>query len=617
MKNHPSINVVTQGDVFSIDTKEFPQYPLGNVIITNADFGEKTTDYNVQLIVADKVKLKNNESSGSWNQQTIDFQGVDDTVDVHANTLSILNDLTSYTQYNPGNGFEIIGDIGCEAFKERFDNGLAGWSATFTLRVHNDKNRCLFFLTNPSGSGYLIQNCSTSEQYYATFREEGVTTGSVVLTTWPDPQSCYSVLSEVTDFENWDLVNLPVITEYGDCNSCQQTINVEYFVVAGGGAGGPEIGGGGGGGGILTGTQALTAGEYIVTVGAGGTSTNGGTATNGTPSAFYSFTAIGGGHGGGQGTLFTSGSTGGSGGGGSYRLSPPLTDGGDGIQGSDGGDGDYLLISYTYGDNYFPAGGGGYFSAGNSSIVSQSNAEGFDPIVYAWANDSSDGGDGLYTTFDGTGSYFAGGGGGSRIIPRQYPAGYPTYVSQSRRPEGGLGGGGNGGFANWFTPASPTYFQFTAESGSINTGGGGGGGQWGFGQSQGGNGGSGVVYLRYISPIFLGSGGIQYTDGIYKIHKFTSTENFTWLSGGYVNAYKLINCNDSSEIYVQFEVGETPNTGDIITNNVVGGCWTIGLVFNIPVGNLDYAGVTISDTWANCGTCNFGLRVAQELLELD
>jgi hypothetical protein len=171
MKNHPSINYVSQGDVFSIDTTEFPQYPIGNVIITNAIFDGKSTDYSVQIVVADKTKLKGNESSGSYNSQTIEFEGVDDTVDVHANTLSIINDLISFTDRKE-EGFEVNGTVNCTAFKQRFDNGLAGWGADFTLRVHNDRNYCLFDL-NPADdvSAYKVENCATSASFYVTFTE--------------------------------------------------------------------------------------------------------------------------------------------------------------------------------------------------------------------------------------------------------------------------------------------------------------------------------------------------------------------------------------------------------------------------------------------------------------
>ena len=112
MSNHPSINAVTQGDITKIDVDQFPSYPLGNILITESNFGSNITNYTIQLTVADKIKNKNNESSGSLNQQSIDyFKGVDDTIDIHNNTLGILNDLTSYTQRGV-QAFDIDGEIG-------------------------------------------------------------------------------------------------------------------------------------------------------------------------------------------------------------------------------------------------------------------------------------------------------------------------------------------------------------------------------------------------------------------------------------------------------------------------------------------------------------------------
>lgn len=140
MTNHPSIQYVSQGDLYSIDTKEFPAYPLGNILITNASFNDSTTVYTCQLTVADKIKLKNNESNGRTNRQEIPYFGTDDVVDIHANTLAILNDLLSYTQYATTN-FDINDGISCEAFVDRFDNGLAGWVATFDLTTHNSRDR--------------------------------------------------------------------------------------------------------------------------------------------------------------------------------------------------------------------------------------------------------------------------------------------------------------------------------------------------------------------------------------------------------------------------------------------------------------------------------------------
>ena len=145
MENHPSITKVTQGDISDIDAREFPMYLFGNVLITSATFGQSTTDFGIQLTVADKIKNKNNESNPTTNEQTIPFYGVDDTVDIHANTLSIINDLTAYTQRSV-DGLDINGDIICNPFSDRFNNGLAGWVCNFTLTVHNNRDICLFNL---------------------------------------------------------------------------------------------------------------------------------------------------------------------------------------------------------------------------------------------------------------------------------------------------------------------------------------------------------------------------------------------------------------------------------------------------------------------------------------
>ena len=140
MNNHPGIGQVSQGEIADLDQQQYPVYPIGNILVTNCTFGTNVTQFDIQIIVADKIKNKNNESEGSENKQIIPYFGVDDTVDIHANTLAILNDLTSFTQRSV-EGFEINENISCTPFADRFNNGLAGWQAEFTLTTHNDKNR--------------------------------------------------------------------------------------------------------------------------------------------------------------------------------------------------------------------------------------------------------------------------------------------------------------------------------------------------------------------------------------------------------------------------------------------------------------------------------------------
>ncbi len=169
------------------------------------------------------------------------FYGVDDVVDIHANTLGIINDLTSYTQRGV-QGFDINDDITCVAFAEEYNNGLAGWVATFTLTTHNDRNRCLFFLINPSGSGYIIQDCDTGTQYRATLNGSG-SVGQVFaskttpnssrdITTYYD-YKCYTIVDTFTNNDEYNFVNLPILalpyTDFDTCELCDLWTNPQIW----------------------------------------------------------------------------------------------------------------------------------------------------------------------------------------------------------------------------------------------------------------------------------------------------------------------------------------------------------------------------------------------------
>lgn len=239
MTNHPSIAVVTQGALSDFDYDEFPNYPVGNVTITQTNWGTSTTDYQIQLIVADKVKNKNNESNPETNEITLPFYKRDDLVDIHANTLSILNDLTSYTQRSV-DGFEINTEIVCEPFSDRFNNGLAGWSATFTLTTHNDKNRCLFFLIDPNFLGYRITDCVTGIPYNAIISVgEGQNIGGAfatkINTSLPANYGnlkCFSVGIGLEE-ANWDFVNIPMVdwpqSNLFNCDECELWIEPKIW----------------------------------------------------------------------------------------------------------------------------------------------------------------------------------------------------------------------------------------------------------------------------------------------------------------------------------------------------------------------------------------------------
>jgi hypothetical protein len=298
------------------------------------------------------------------------------------------------------------------------------------------------------------------------------------------------------------------------------TLKARYLVVGGGGSGGSDMGGGGGAGGYLAGLFDLSVGTYTVTVGAGGSGNNAGVgARRGWEGASSSFVgpntnlvAFGGGGGasnhdradnpgGGTNLGLQVGSGGGASGGGgaasggSYGYGGSRWGNGTTGQGNNGGIGV---------GQWYPAGGGGAGGPGNSNPAT--------------------GGVGIQNDILGVNYFWAGGGGGS---------GYSNVGGN-----GGPGGGGAGAIGTTFggsglNPgsngnggATNAQSNVPGSNAGANTGGGGGGGSHYNLTNAGGNGGSGIVVIRYPGPQ-IATGGTVTTVGNDTVHAFTSSGTFT------------------------------------------------------------------------------------------
>ena len=233
----------------------------------------------------------------------------------------------------------------------------------------------------------------------------------------------------------------------------------EYLIVAGGGGGGAQVGGGGGAGGLRSGSSSITANTYTVTVGAAGsgsTSTNSPGSTGGNSSAL-SITSNGGGGGGSHGCNngATSGGSGGGGGGGTSGS----TAGASGTSGQG-----YAGGSAHYQGTWLGGGGGGAGGVGGDYVLDTRGGNG---------------GVGVASSISGSSVYYAGGGGG---------------CGQGSTYQGGSGGNGGGGHG-WGDSGSTISYQ---NNGTANTGGGGGGHRdYPSVDGPAGNGGSGIVIIRY------------------------------------------------------------------------------------------------------------------------
>ena len=273
------------------------------------------------------------------------------------------------------------------------------------------------------------------------------------------------------------------------------SLAVEYLVVAGGGGGAANRAGGGGAGGLRTNedgnpkagsAMAIATGSFPVVVGTGGAGSvypSPATSDSGGTSSFNSISATGGGNA----AINGSGGPGGSGGGGTVHgfggggsgnaggYTPP--------EGNDGGAGGY------------PRGGGGGGGAGAAGSDAPGTPGGnggaghampsfAGPILSPVIPGS------MATAIGPTGLYAGGGGGGGQ--------------GSGNGGTGGPGGGGNGGKGNVppgsYNPTSNEYGPAGAPAVDGTGGGGGGGGNFpgtNPNMRPGGDGGNGVVIIKY------------------------------------------------------------------------------------------------------------------------
>ena len=132
-----NINTVTTGDISDVNLNKQDIFPLGHIIINNVVLSEQVLNFNITILACDIV----NQSK----DLTLDkFKGNDNVQDILNTQLGVLNRLiqrlrkgTLYTDM-----YQLTGDTNAEPFYDRFENQLAGWSATMDIEIYNDIYIC-------------------------------------------------------------------------------------------------------------------------------------------------------------------------------------------------------------------------------------------------------------------------------------------------------------------------------------------------------------------------------------------------------------------------------------------------------------------------------------------
>ena len=137
LEAEPFVNTVTFGSIDDVDLDKQSIFPLSHVIVNNAVVGTKTTSFSISILAMDLVDMSNDEVTDV-------FVGNDNEQDVLNTQLALLtrviNELQRGDSYT--DKYQVQADVTCEPFVDRFENKLAGWTATFDVTVINDMTVC-------------------------------------------------------------------------------------------------------------------------------------------------------------------------------------------------------------------------------------------------------------------------------------------------------------------------------------------------------------------------------------------------------------------------------------------------------------------------------------------
>jgi hypothetical protein len=132
-----NVNTVTEGDLFDIDLSKQSIFPLSHLIINSVTAQESVLRFNISILSMDIV-------DESKEPTTDIFIGNNNEQDVLNTQLAVLNKLVQVLRRGDlySSQYQLEGDANLEPFVDRFENKVAGWTATFDVLVNNDIEIC-------------------------------------------------------------------------------------------------------------------------------------------------------------------------------------------------------------------------------------------------------------------------------------------------------------------------------------------------------------------------------------------------------------------------------------------------------------------------------------------
>ena len=132
-----NVNTVTTGDITDVNLSKQDIFPLSHIIVNNVTVNEQTLDFNVSILSCDIVNQSKLETKDIFTDNN-------DMQNILNNQLAVLNRLTQRLRMGQlhTDMYQLNGSPSLSPFYDRFDNQLAGWTATMDIQIYNDIYIC-------------------------------------------------------------------------------------------------------------------------------------------------------------------------------------------------------------------------------------------------------------------------------------------------------------------------------------------------------------------------------------------------------------------------------------------------------------------------------------------
>jgi hypothetical protein len=133
----PFVNTVTYGNIFEVDLNKQTIFPLSHFIVNNVVDRGQTLLFNISLLCMDLVDESKDDTED-------EFVGNDNEQDVLNTQLAVANRVGAMLKRGDlyREKYQLDGEIALEPFVDRFDNKVAGWTATFNVVIPNEMTIC-------------------------------------------------------------------------------------------------------------------------------------------------------------------------------------------------------------------------------------------------------------------------------------------------------------------------------------------------------------------------------------------------------------------------------------------------------------------------------------------